>query len=190
MKYSKNGTVFYTSTKTPIYPLLVDAALYTQGATLNSVISTAPSGSRPSGRLARRLAHQVAAPSASLRRRAPCSRRWPYASPSRWHSLASCGRSVEAQSGTAIQVDVAANRRPIDPRVYGVNWADAAQLAALNVPVHRWGGNSTTRHNWKTNGDNRGSDWYFESIPGSGAPGRRVRRLRPASPSRTAPSPW
>ena len=85
-----------------------------------------------------------------------------------WHSLLG---SVEAQSGTAIQVDVAANRRPIDPRVYGVNWADAAQLAALNVPVHRWGGNSTTRHNWKTNGDNRGSDWYFESIPGSGAQG-------------------
>jgi hypothetical protein len=78
---------------------------------------------------------------------------------------------VEAQGGTAIQVDVAANRHPIDPRVYGVNWADAAELAALNVPLHRWGGNSTTRHNWKTNGDNRGSDWYFESIPGSGAQG-------------------
>ena len=78
---------------------------------------------------------------------------------------------AEAQSGTAIQVDAAVNRHPIDPRVYGVNWADAAQLAALNVPVHRWGGNSTTRHNWKTNGDNRGSDWYFESIPGSGAQG-------------------
>jgi hypothetical protein len=79
--------------------------------------------------------------------------------------------TVEAQSGTAIRVDVAAHRHPIDPRVYGVNWATASQLAALNVPVHRWGGNSTTRHNWKTNGDNRGSDWYFESIPGTGAPG-------------------
>ena len=43
VKYSKNGTVFYTSTKTPTYPLLVDAALYTQGATLNSaVISGTP----------------------------------------------------------------------------------------------------------------------------------------------------
>ena len=84
-----------------------------------------------------------------------------------WHSFLG---SVEAQSGTAIQVDVAANRRPIDPRVYGVNWATAAQLAVLNVPVHRWGGNSTTRHNWKTNGDNRGSDWYFESIPGQRRP--------------------
>ena len=43
MKYCKNGTVFYTSTKTPTYPLLVDTALYTQGATLSSaVISGTP----------------------------------------------------------------------------------------------------------------------------------------------------
>ena len=48
VKYSKNGTVFYTSTKTPTYPLLVDAALYTQGATLsNAVISGAPRHRRP-----------------------------------------------------------------------------------------------------------------------------------------------
>ena len=43
VKYSKNGIVFYTSTKTPVYPLLVDAALYNQGATLNNaVVSGAP----------------------------------------------------------------------------------------------------------------------------------------------------
>ena len=38
VKYSRNGTVFYTSTKTPAYPLLVDAALFTQGATLRSAV--------------------------------------------------------------------------------------------------------------------------------------------------------
>ena len=79
--------------------------------------------------------------------------------------------SLEAQGATQIQVDAAANRRAIDPRVYGVAFATPAQLAALNVPMNRWGGNATTRHNWRTNGDNRGSDWYFESIPGTGAPG-------------------
>ena len=43
MKYSRNGTVFYTSTKVPVYPLLVDTALFSQGATLNSaVISGTP----------------------------------------------------------------------------------------------------------------------------------------------------
>jgi hypothetical protein len=41
--YSRNGSVFYTSTKTAVYPLLVDCALYTQGATLNgAVIASAP----------------------------------------------------------------------------------------------------------------------------------------------------
>ena len=38
VKYSKNGTVVYTSTKAPIYPLLVDTALYNTGATLNNAV--------------------------------------------------------------------------------------------------------------------------------------------------------
>ena len=38
VKYCKNGTVFYTSTKMPVYPLLVDTALFTQGATLSSAV--------------------------------------------------------------------------------------------------------------------------------------------------------
>jgi hypothetical protein len=50
--------------------------------------------------------------------------------------------TVEAQAGVLIQVNAAADRRTIDPRIYGVNWATAAQLQALNAPVHRWGGNS------------------------------------------------
>lgn len=36
VKYSRNGTVFYTSTVTPSYPLRVDTALYDTGATLLS----------------------------------------------------------------------------------------------------------------------------------------------------------
>jgi hypothetical protein len=36
--YSRNGTVFYTSGVTPAYPLLVDTALYSHGATLTSVL--------------------------------------------------------------------------------------------------------------------------------------------------------
>ena len=81
-----------------------------------------------------------------------------------WHTPLG---SVEAQSGTAIQVDASLNRRAIDSRIYGVNWATTAQLQALNAPVHRWGGNSVTRYNWQLNADNKGSDWYFESIPGN-----------------------
>jgi hypothetical protein len=42
VKYSKNGVVFYTSTKAPVYPLLVDSALYNTGATLNNAMILAP----------------------------------------------------------------------------------------------------------------------------------------------------
>ena len=40
VKYKKNGVTFYTSTQAPTYPLLVDSALYTMGATLNSATLT------------------------------------------------------------------------------------------------------------------------------------------------------
>jgi hypothetical protein len=38
VKYSRNGTVFYTSTQAPTYPLLVDTWLYHLGATLNNAV--------------------------------------------------------------------------------------------------------------------------------------------------------
>ena len=38
VRYSRNGTVFYTSTRVPVYPLLVDTALYSSGATLTNVV--------------------------------------------------------------------------------------------------------------------------------------------------------
>jgi hypothetical protein len=38
VRYSRNGTVFYSSAVAPTYPLLVDTALYSQNATLNNVV--------------------------------------------------------------------------------------------------------------------------------------------------------
>jgi len=71
-----------------------------------------------------------------------------------------------------ITVDAAASRRPISPLIYGVANATPAQLAGLNAPLHRLGGNHTSRYNWQANAYNRGSDWFFQSVaePGS-APG-------------------
>ena len=63
-----------------------------------------------------------------------------------------------------IAVDAAANRRAISPNIYGMAPADPAALADLNCPVNRLGGNSTSRYNWQLNADNRGADWFFESI--------------------------
>jgi PKD repeat protein len=73
--------------------------------------------------------------------------------------------AAQAQNPTAnITVDVNANRRAINPNIYGLAYASSTQLQDLNVPLNRYGGNNTTRYNWQINGDNRGQDWYFESI--------------------------
>ena len=72
---------------------------------------------------------------------------------------------VSAQNGAVtVTVDAAASKHAINPDVYGVAYATTTQLADLNVPVNRYGGNNTSRYNWQLNADNRGQDWYFESI--------------------------
>ncbi len=73
-----------------------------------------------------------------------------------------------------IAVDANANRRPIDPNIYGVAHASTAELNDLNSPLNRNGGNNTTRYNWQLNADNRGNDWYYQSIAdGSATAGER-----------------
>jgi hypothetical protein len=64
-----------------------------------------------------------------------------------------------------ISVDAALNRHVINPQIYGVAHATTAQLLALNAPLNRSGGNNTSRYNWRQNADNRGNDYYFQSIP-------------------------
>jgi hypothetical protein len=70
-----------------------------------------------------------------------------------------------ANPAVTVAVDASADRKPINPMVYGVSFGSQAELAELRSPVVRWGGNHTTRYNWQQNADNRGSDWYFESVP-------------------------
>ena len=70
-----------------------------------------------------------------------------------------------AQNPTAtVTIDPNANRHAIDPRIYGVAYGTTTQLADLNVPLNRYGGNNSSRYNWLLNADNRYQDWYFESI--------------------------
>src|SRR5689334_8528242 len=73
--------------------------------------------------------------------------------------------SAFAQNPTAtLTVDVNAGRHAIDPRIYGIAYGTTAQLNDLHVPLNRYGGNNSSRYNWQLNADNRGADWYFESI--------------------------
>ena len=93
-----------------------------------------------------------------------------------------------------IGVDVAAGRRRIDPRIYGVAYASSNQLRLLNAPLNRQGGNPTSRYNWQLNADNRAFDYFFASIAyASATPGEHgdsfVRESREggAEPSLTVP---
>jgi Glycoside hydrolase family 44 len=73
----------------------------------------------------------------------------------------------------SIHVDASANRHAISPEIYGVAFATATELADLNIPLNRNGGNATSRYNWQLDASNRGSDWYFQSVPQSaGTPGQ------------------
>ncbi len=68
-------------------------------------------------------------------------------------------------SGPALAIDAASGRHPINPGIYGMNFADEALALELRLPVRRRGGNSTGRYNWQNDTSNTGSDWYFENIP-------------------------
>jgi hypothetical protein len=74
-----------------------------------------------------------------------------------------------------IAIDATTNVHPIDPRIYGVAWASSADLAALNAPLNRMGGNAMSDYNWAINAENLAADWYFESYPeASSVPGEQA----------------
>ncbi|MBL8111569.1 MAG: IPT/TIG domain-containing protein, partial [Acidobacteria bacterium] len=67
-------------------------------------------------------------------------------------------------TSVTISVNPSANRRAIDPRIYGVNFGTTAQANAMHWPVRRWGGNSTTRYSWEHDIANTASDWFFYNV--------------------------
>jgi hypothetical protein len=74
-----------------------------------------------------------------------------------------------AGAGPALSVDAGADRHAISPYIYGMNFADEDLAAELQLPVRRFGGNSTTRYNWQNDTSNHASDWYFENLPNDNA---------------------
>ncbi len=75
-----------------------------------------------------------------------------------------------AVAGPTLTVDVAAGRHAISPDIYGMNFADEALAGEFNLPLRRWGGNATTLYDYAADTTNRGSDWYFENVPGNADP--------------------
>jgi len=68
--------------------------------------------------------------------------------------------------GLVVRVDPTRARKPIADLVYGNNFHENDRHSTkLAFPLTRWGGNPTTRHNWKLNTSNRSHDWFFMNIP-------------------------
>jgi hypothetical protein len=64
-----------------------------------------------------------------------------------------------------ITVDVLSDRHAISPYVYGGSYPkDAPTISDSGLTVVRWGGNATSRYNWKTFTYNAAADWYFEDF--------------------------
>lgn len=64
----------------------------------------------------------------------------------------------------SVQIDPTADRRPVNPLIYGVSFASTSALARVPYPVQRWGGNSVTRYSWQDDISNRAMDWFFYNI--------------------------
>lgn len=73
----------------------------------------------------------------------------------------------------SVDVDLDQDRRPINPAIYGANFADTSQLSNPGFTVQRHGGNATTRYNWQADVHNTAHDYFYQNIPdgnGSGLP--------------------
>jgi hypothetical protein len=72
---------------------------------------------------------------------------------------------VQPSTSVAVTVNVLANRHPISPYIYGASFPPStAYIEAGGVTLSRWGGNNSSRYNWKLNAKNDDADWYFENF--------------------------
>jgi len=72
---------------------------------------------------------------------------------------------------TTVSVDANANQHPINPNIYGLGGGPTtAQIAALNAPLNRIGGNNTSDYNWQLDAMNLDADWYFTDYLQDGPP--------------------
>ncbi|HLW76819.1 MAG TPA: glycoside hydrolase family 44 protein, partial [Bryobacteraceae bacterium] len=97
-----------------------------------------------------------------------------------------------------MNIDVLSNRHRISSYVYGGAYPkDAPTITDSGLSVVRWGGNSTSRYNWKLFTYNAANDWYFEDFAyteiGDGDSAKFIRDVRTAGshPLITMPMlPW
>ena len=70
-----------------------------------------------------------------------------------------------ATTSVTVSIDGLSNRHTISPYVYGGAYPqDAPTITDSGLTVVRWGGNSTSRYNWKLFTDNAANDYFFEDF--------------------------
>jgi hypothetical protein len=80
-------------------------------------------------------------------------------------SLAQNTDDTPATTSVTVTVDTLGSRHSISPYVYGGAYPkDAPTITDSGLSVVRWGGNSTSRYNWKLFTYNAANDWYFEDF--------------------------
>jgi hypothetical protein len=52
---------------------------------------------------------------------------------------------------------------PIHDALFGVCGLPRPKLEEYGIPITRWGGNPSTRYNWKLGVDSAGNDWFFKN---------------------------
>jgi hypothetical protein len=78
----------------------------------------------------------------------------------------------EPESGTApgtagkpfvvrVRVETARPAHAISPYIYGASAVDASTAREFGLTTVRWGGNPSSRYNWRAQAENAGSDWFF-----------------------------
>ena len=61
------------------------------------------------------------------------------------------------------QIVVGKPLHAISDGIYGVCALPREKLIEYGIPITRWGGNPSTRYNWRLGVDNAGSDWFFRN---------------------------
>jgi hypothetical protein len=70
-----------------------------------------------------------------------------------------------ATTNVTVTVDVNRNRHLISHYIYGGAYPkDAATITDSGLTVVRWGGNSTSRYNWKLHTNNAANDYFYEDF--------------------------
>jgi len=86
-------------------------------------------------------------------------------------SQASATPSGGSSAAIQVTVDALSDRHAISPYVYGVNFpSDAGYITDSGTTLVRWGGNASTRYNWKNFDTNAANDYYYINRPMGNAP--------------------